>query len=333
MWRESDMGILPVFDFKVVKDDDRSFQTVTKYNDKVDERYSYDSKVPNHKNIAVGSMVVIRNKHFILGASVIEDLIITDGKKDIRYCPICGSYNLDSRKVKLPKFRCDQGHEFDEPRINWVDVKKITANYHSNFVSLEDLKLSVDVLKEFYIKFNPTNSINKLDSKILDKLPISNSFSVNASSLSPDDAEKRERGDIAKYLNSGRDERENLTMQIKARRGQQKFRNELRKRYGDKCIVTGCEILDILEAAHVNPYRGNNDNHPANGLLLRADIHTLFDLDLIGIEPGSFKIHVKERIRSDYAHLHLSKLLCSERQAPDQLALQVRWNKFISNRS
>ena len=32
------------------------------------------------------------------------------------------------------------------------------------------------------------------------------------------------------------------------------------------------------------PYRGTKDNHPDNGLLLRADIHTLFDLDMIGID-------------------------------------------------
>jgi HNH endonuclease len=35
--------------------------------------------------------------------------------------------------------------------------------------------------------------------------------------------------------------------------------------------------LDILEAAHISPYRGEEDNHPENGLLLRADLHTLFD--------------------------------------------------------
>ena len=47
--------------------------------------------------------------------------------------------------------------------------------------------------------------------------------------------------------------------------------------------------MDIVEAAHIWPYRGRDDNHPDNGLLLRADLHTLFDLDLMGIEPDSLE--------------------------------------------
>ncbi|MEI9912276.1 MAG: HNH endonuclease signature motif containing protein [Bacteroidota bacterium] len=81
-----------------------------------------------------------------------------------------------------------------------------------------------------------------------------------------------------------------IQRQLKERRGQKQFRDAIIKRYGSKCMVTGCKIPDILEAAHINPYKGEKDNHPANGLLLRADIHTLFDLDLIGIHPTSFAV-------------------------------------------
>ena len=74
------------------------------------------------------------------------------------------------------------------------------------------------------------------------------------------------------------DERERLFRQIRARRGQRVFREKLRARYGDRCAVCGCNVLDVLEAAHIRPYRGDLDNHVENGLLLR---HTQFDLDLI----------------------------------------------------
>jgi putative restriction endonuclease len=37
-------------------------------------------------------------------------------------------------------------------------------------------------------------------------------------------------------------------------------------------------------------YRGMKDNDPSNGLLLRTDIHTLYDLNLLGIEPDSLKV-------------------------------------------
>jgi putative restriction endonuclease len=81
------------------------------------------------------------------------------------------------------------------------------------------------------------------------------------------------------------DQRRVTARQIRERRGQRAFRDALRRRYGGRCAVTGCTVLDLLEAAHIKPYRGDRDNNPQNGLLLRADIHTLFDLDLLGIEP------------------------------------------------
>ncbi len=58
-------------------------------------------------------------------------------------------------------------------------------------------------------------------------------------------------------------------------------------RYEHRCVVTGCTVIAVLEAAHIRPYRRPEDNDVKNGLLLRADIHTLFDLNLLGIEPGT----------------------------------------------
>ncbi len=45
-----------------------------------------------------------------------------------------------------------------------------------------------------------------------------------------------------------------------------------------------------MGAAHIKAYRGEQDNHPDNGLLLRSDIHTLFDVDLHGIEPEHLQV-------------------------------------------
>jgi predicted restriction endonuclease len=52
-----------------------------------------------------------------------------------------------------------------------------------------------------------------------------------------------------------------------------------------------------LEAAHLRPYRGEGDNHPSNGLLLRSDLHTLFDLGLIGINPEDHTIVIHPALR------------------------------------
>src|SRR5205823_2979542 len=66
-----------------------------------------------------------------------------------------------------------------------------------------------------------------------------------------------------------------------SRQGQFAFRAALIEAYGGRCAMTGCDILEVLEAAHIVPYRGPSTNAVSNGLLLRADIHTLFDLGLI----------------------------------------------------
>ncbi len=47
--------------------------------------------------------------------------------------------------------------------------------------------------------------------------------------------------------------------------------------YGGRCAVTNCDIEDVLEAAHISPYNGPSTDQVYNGLLLRTDIHTLFD--------------------------------------------------------
>jgi hypothetical protein len=148
-------------------------------------------------------------------------------------------------------------------------------------------------------------------------------------SLSAEDAEKSPYAE-ALYLPSDTDERVLVNRQILARRGQETFRNALRSRYQDACVVTGCELLAILEAAHINPHRGRKDNAPSNGLLLRADIHTLFDLDLLAIEPDTLAIRVHPELPADYQSLTGRRMMCKESARPSDLALRERHQRFIS---
>ncbi len=80
------------------------------------------------------------------------------------------------------------------------------------------------------------------------------------------------------------DAREKTFRAIALRKGQRKFRSSLLEAY-KQCIITGCDVEQTLEAAHIHPYKGEETNKIWNGLLLRADIHNLFDLYLLTIEP------------------------------------------------
>ena len=81
------------------------------------------------------------------------------------------------------------------------------------------------------------------------------------------------------------DARERVVASIVRRRGQSAFRRALLDATGGRCALTGCQVTEVLEAAHITPYRGVETNHPTNGLLLRSDIHVLFDLGHISIDP------------------------------------------------
>ena len=130
------------------------------------------------------------------------------------------------------------------------------------------------------------------------------------------------------YTPTTEDTRKAVLRSIKARRGQQAFRESLRHRYGDRCQISGCELLDVLEAAHIRPYRGDNDHNPANGLLLRSDLHTLFDLDLIGIEPDTFTVRVHPQANAEYGRHDGEKLLCDGAE-PNREALSLRWAEYL----
>jgi hypothetical protein len=130
------------------------------------------------------------------------------------------------------------------------------------------------------------------------------------------------------YDPEGGDRREVIQRQIRARRGQQQFRDALRSRFGDQCAVSGSRLAAILEAAHINPYRGDTDNHPDNGLLLRTDLHTLFDLNLLGIDSETLVVHLAEEVATEYGDFSGVTLRCPAGIRPSDAALRSRWQEF-----
>lgn len=95
----------------------------------------------------------------------------------------------------------------------------------------------------------------------------------------------------------------------KLRRGQASFRNMLLELYDRRCAVSGQGLPVVLEAAHIWEHAASGINHSSNGLLLRADIHILFDEGLLRIHPESLLIEVASELRgSEYEILASKKL-------------------------
>lgn len=124
------------------------------------------------------------------------------------------------------------------------------------------------------------------------------------------------------------DERQRVLAAIVRRRGQPAFRKALLEAYGGRCAMTGCNAVDALEAAHIVPYQNASSNAISNGLLLRADVHTLFDLHLIGINPDSLDITVSPPLRrSPYRRIHGTRLADTRTQEEGANRSFIAWHR------
>jgi putative restriction endonuclease len=87
---------------------------------------------------------------------------------------------------------------------------------------------------------------------------------------------------------------------IMPRLGQGSFRLLLTDAYRYRCAMSGERTLPVLEAAHIRPYSKAHDHSLSNGLLLRSDLHKLFDLGYVGVNPKTLRIEVSRRIREEF---------------------------------
>lgn len=114
---------------------------------------------------------------------------------------------------------------------------------------------------------------------------------------------------------------------IKERQGQSEFRTTLLKIYRGRCAFTKVAVRDVLEAAHITPYKGDPTNHPQNGILLRSDLHILFDLGLITIEDD-YTIKVDETLQATcYARLHGKKMQLPKTPAHRPSRIALSWHR------
>lgn len=87
---------------------------------------------------------------------------------------------------------------------------------------------------------------------------------------------------------------------VTPRLGQGSFRVLVTEAYRRRCAMTTEKTLPLLEAAHIRPYARGGEHSLSNGLLLRSDLHKLFDLGYITVEPRERRILVSKRIREEY---------------------------------
>lgn len=95
------------------------------------------------------------------------------------------------------------------------------------------------------------------------------------------------------------DRRYGEPIMVAPRIGQGIFRIGVMEAYGRACAVSGEHSLPTLEAAHIQPYSAGGTHELRNGLLLRSDIHRLFDKGYMTVTP-SYTIEVSPRLKEDF---------------------------------
>lgn len=215
-----------------------------------------------------------------------------------------------------------------EDRLIEIDGKK---NIQLKGVNLKELRKKISKAQQDKKENskskggNPTKRI-LIEAKINEDLwkNIILGFEEKTIPLTEDDVE----GETEDFSpEDAKEAKEKVSKSVALRRGQSKFRNELLKAYENSCAVTGTLFPPILEAAHIVPYMGGKTNHITNGILLRADIHTLFDLGLLGINEH-YEIIIDSSMKdTEYETYNGKKIRLpkNESEKPSVAALRTRF--------
>jgi hypothetical protein len=125
--------------------------------------------------------------------------------------------------------------------------------------------------------------------------------------------------------------RQRIASSVASRQGQGEFRRIVLRAYKNRCAVTGCDVEYVLQAAHLFPHTGPRSNFCSNGILLRADIHDLFDRNFLCIDLILNIIRISNVLKKtaytdlDGLRPHLPD---NPAESPHPKALQYRFDEF-----
>ena len=118
---------------------------------------------------------------------------------------------------------------------------------------------------------------------------------------------------------------------VKHRVGQGIFRTVVTEVYGRQCAVTREKALPALDAAHIRPFSETPWNYVENGMLLRSDVHRLFDAGYVTVTPD-YQFEVSDHIHTafddgeNYYKLHGTELWVPDRSEHQPARRYLEWH-------
>lgn len=271
--------------------ENRAFGSNDGYEDEPDAHYKWDDTVNNHAKISVGDSVVLWDKRSSIGMSVIESIETAATTKTIYRCRDCGKAHIKARKKKTPRYKCFKcSAEFEQPRTTRKDVKEYMSSHGTAWVDLSGL-LSGARLRSLCESPASQLSLRRLDWEAFETAV---SRAGGSEALTVIEAS-------SKMISGG-----HRTANVRVRLGQPAFRRNLLAKTGAVCAFTGEAPVDALEAAHLYSYAKVGEHRPHGGLLLRRDLHRLFDLGLIAVNPATLTIDIAPSLATYPTYMQLS---------------------------
>ena len=242
------------------------------YGDQLGHTYSWTSRIAQARNLRAGDIIAIWDKAGMLGMSVIEH--IRQGRRfdQVFRCPREACRRIEIRQLSDGRYRCTRCHyEFPQAQLNEeaVEVETFEAEYSAAWTPIA----GVGAAQCRQMARNPRSqhSIRPLDPDRLQRF-----LQRRGGAL------YRRVAGRAEPLQGG-----HRQQVVRARIGQGEFRRRLLVRFDAKCALAGKCHPSALHAAHLYRYAGLGVHHDDGGLLLRADLHSLFDAGLIRIDPNN----------------------------------------------
>lgn len=275
------------------KSDYRRLGGSTTYDDDPTSHYSYDSNVANSRQLAVGDRLVFWDETTLIGASVVASIDRRPGTKKISRCPHCSTTNIAARKTKSPQFRCDDCNaEFEVPVIDETEVTLYQTNHQQGWVDLAGV-LNGATLRG--LTGYSQNSIRRInwDQFVSAIVAVAGPNTLNPVHIAQD-----------LVITGG-----HTTRQVSVRIGQPAFRAHLINKYGSVCAFSGPVPAEALEACHLYSYAEIGRHDIEGGLLLRRDLHRLFDQGLLAVgADGTIDVADSLKPYALYANLHSQRL-------------------------
>lgn len=271
--------------------------------------YVWEADLPNGRRITVGHIIAIWDGNRLRGVSRIEGEIEEFSSERTKFrCPKCGRMDVRSRKNLEPRHRCPVCHWVGEsPDVLSYETTYRRAWFEAGWTEVSQL-ISAEKCRLLASHPKSQHSMRELDLRKL--------FEVLGNEQNFDQLPVVRRSPM---LNGG-----HILRTVKTRIGQESFRKRLIQQFGSTCAFTGPNHEAALEAAHLYSYAELPEHHDDGGLLLRRDVHRLFDKGLLTVDVERKTIDVSESLLGvpAYRELHGKEITVQlTRKSIDWLAL------------